>query len=183
MQGVDSPSFWSSFPHDPRDPAHAPLRASDHDREVVQRALAEAYAEGRLDRGEHDERSATVAGARTLGELPPLVADLLPHPPVRRPGSELLGATSAELRTRAEQAWRTDLRQAASAFLFPTLVCWAVWFLTTGPDGYPWPAWVMLGTGLPLLRAVLRQREIVERHQRRLERRQAKERRTRELGS
>ena len=30
---------WSSFSHDPRDPRCAPLRASDHDRTVVQTVL------------------------------------------------------------------------------------------------------------------------------------------------
>lgn len=46
---------WGSFAHDPREPAVAPLRASDADREVIHGVLAEAFADGRLDRSEYDE--------------------------------------------------------------------------------------------------------------------------------
>ena len=55
---VRTPSeLWSGFALDPRDPAHAGLRASDADRERIQRVLADAFADGRLDREEHDERT------------------------------------------------------------------------------------------------------------------------------
>ncbi len=70
--------LWSGFEHDPRDPAYAPVRASDRDRDVILHALGDAYAEGRLNREEYDERSDQVAAARTLGELPLLLADLVP---------------------------------------------------------------------------------------------------------
>ena len=70
--------LWSGFEHDPRDPAYAPVRASDRDRDVILHALGDAYAEGRLTREEYDERSDQVAAARTLGELPLLLADLVP---------------------------------------------------------------------------------------------------------
>jgi hypothetical protein len=62
---------WASFSHDPRVSANAVLRATDRDRDVVHQVLAEAYADGRLDRDEFDTRSAQTAAARTLGELPP----------------------------------------------------------------------------------------------------------------
>ncbi|SDD03081.1 DUF1707 SHOCT-like domain-containing protein [Nocardioides lianchengensis] len=179
---MDSASFWSSFPHDPRDPSYAGLRASDTEREIVQRALGEAYAEGRLDREEHDERSSAVASAKTLGELPPVVADLLPVLPARVPASDLVRATASDLQQRAELAWRKDLREAFGTFLLPTLICWVVWILTTGPGSHPWPVWVMLGTGINLVQTGLRRGEIVENHRRRLEKKQAKEQRKRELG-
>ena len=54
------------------------MRASDADRDVVLRTLGEAYAEGRLDRDEHDERVEWVTHAKTLGELPPVLEDLVP---------------------------------------------------------------------------------------------------------
>ena len=66
---------FEAMPHDPRDPALADLRSSERDRDAVLRALGEAYAEGRLDRDEHDERVEQVQRSRTLGELPPVVAD------------------------------------------------------------------------------------------------------------
>jgi hypothetical protein len=179
---VDSASFWSSFPHDPRDPSYAALRAADSDRELVQQALAEAYAEGRLDREEHDDRSSAATQARTLGELPSLVTDLLPALPARSPGSELVRASPGELQVRAEQSWRKDLREAVGAFLVPSIICWVIWFLTIGPGGHPWPVWVMLGTGINLLQTGLRRGEIVENHRRSLEKKQTKERRKRELG-
>ena len=59
------------------------MRASDADRDIVLRALGEAYAEGRIDRGEYDERADAVHTAKTLGELPGLLDDLVP---VRRSG-------------------------------------------------------------------------------------------------
>ncbi len=54
------------------------LRASDADRERVLKALREAAADGRLDLEEFEERSSLVFRARTLGELPPVTADLMP---------------------------------------------------------------------------------------------------------
>ncbi len=72
------PSVWQQFSADPRDRAHASLRASDADRDLVRRVLADAYAEGRLDRDELDERVDAAGVARVLGDLPPLIDDLVP---------------------------------------------------------------------------------------------------------
>ena len=99
--------LWASFQHDPRDPAVAPLRASDADRDVVHRVLADAFADGRLDREEYDERSATVLAARTLGELPPLVSDLVPDRPLLPARVPLAAATSTEIQKRAEDTGAT----------------------------------------------------------------------------
>ena len=57
MEERGAPDPWASFQHDPRDPAVAPLRASDADRDVVHGVLTDAFADGRLDRDEYDERS------------------------------------------------------------------------------------------------------------------------------
>ena len=63
------------------------LRAGHEDREKVVAQLNSAFAEGRLDVGELDERIAQAYAARTMGDLVPLTADL-PAPyaaaPVRR---------------------------------------------------------------------------------------------------
>ena len=61
--------FWASFSHDPRDAQYQSMRASDLDRGTIQQALTEAYADGRLDREEFDERSEQAIRSRTLGEL------------------------------------------------------------------------------------------------------------------
>jgi hypothetical protein len=52
------------------------MRASDADRDRVADALREAYAEGRLDVDEHNERLDRAYQAKTLGELAPLLSDL-----------------------------------------------------------------------------------------------------------
>jgi len=54
------PVAWERFSHDPRAVTNAPLRASDLDRNVALDALSAAYADGRLDREEYDERAAAV---------------------------------------------------------------------------------------------------------------------------
>lgn len=167
---------WSSFAHDPRDPGVASLRASDADREVVHGVLAEAFADGRLDRTEHDERSTSVLAARTLGELPPIVADLVPAVPARRPGGRvpLVAATSADLQRRAEEKWRDDRRNAVFGFLGPTVICWTIWAATMW-GGFPWPAIVMAVTFLNLLKTATTREAIVSSEVRRFERKQAKE--------
>ena len=162
--------------HDPRDPAAAPLRASDADREVIHGVLAEAFADGRLDRSEYDERSASVLAARTLGELPPIVADLVPALPVRTSDGRvpLVAATSADIQRRAEEHWEDERRRAFLGFVGPTLICWTIWSLTMF-GGFPWPLIVMAATIANLVNVSSRRRAIVADEVRRLERKQAKE--------
>ena len=52
------------------------MRASDADRDRVADALREAYAEGRLDVEEHNERLDRAYKAKTIGDLTPLLSDL-----------------------------------------------------------------------------------------------------------
>lgn len=61
------------------------FRASDADREAVIRRLQRAFAEGRLDLSELEERTAGVYAARTFGELRAFTRDLPPPAAVRRP--------------------------------------------------------------------------------------------------
>lgn len=61
--------------NDPHNP-HTAMRASDADRDRVADALRDAYAEGRLDVEEHNERIDLAYKAKTLGELTPLLSDL-----------------------------------------------------------------------------------------------------------
>lgn len=70
MQNVSVPAAF------PANEPHGTMRASDADRDRVAEALREAYAEGRLDVEEHNERIDLAYRAKTLGELSPLLSDL-----------------------------------------------------------------------------------------------------------
>ncbi len=169
MATSPSPAPWDDFTQDPRLPQVAPLRASDRDRDVVLGVLGEGYAEGRLDRTEYDERSRTTADTRTLGDLVPLIDDLVPHTaPV--PRGALLGRD--ELATRARRHWEEQRRNALVGFLLPTLICWVVWAAVG--FGYAWPVWVTLGTVVNLVRVQLNRQNIVAEEQARLENKQLK---------
>jgi Domain of unknown function (DUF1707) len=62
------------------------IRASDRERDAATQRLQEAFAEGRLDDGEFDQRMRTALSARTRPELDRLLADLpQPRPPAGAP--------------------------------------------------------------------------------------------------
>jgi hypothetical protein len=166
--------LWASFQHDPRDPTVAPLRASDADRDVVHRVLADAFADGRLDRDEYDERSATVLKARTLGEFPPLVSDLVPDRPLLPARVPLAAASSSDLQQRAEEHWRDERRNAFFGLVGSAVILWTIWAATMF-GGFPWPAIVNAFALLNLFRTMANHREIVAQEVRRLEKKRAKE--------
>ena len=60
------------------------LRVGDAERDEVVSTLHEHFAQGRLSREELDERVGAALGARTVGDLRKVTADL-PAPPVRVP--------------------------------------------------------------------------------------------------
>ncbi len=169
-----SADVWSSFTLDPRDPQHAALRASDQDRSVIQQVLADGYADGRLDRTEYDERSDRTTAARTLGELPAIVSDLVSPTTLASTRSSLARATPEEIHRRAVAAWRSDVREAAAGFLVPSIICVVIWSLVMW-GGFFWPGFVMLGTGINLVQVALRRSDVVASHERKLEKKQAKE--------
>ena len=163
---------WAEFSADPRDPATSSLRASDRDREVVLRVLAESYADGRLTREEYDERADAASSTRTLGELPTLVEDLVQQAPPA-PGHALALATPEELHRQAVEAYQASRRRALSGLASTTLVLTAVWFVLSG-DGFYWPIFVVLAASANLLRVLLNRRDLIEEERRRLERKQRK---------
>jgi Domain of unknown function (DUF1707) len=57
-------------------PARPDVLASDADRDALAGVLSSAFAEGRLTAPEHAERIRAAYGARTMGELAGLTADL-----------------------------------------------------------------------------------------------------------
>lgn len=167
--------MWNQFDHDPRSPANRTLRASDRDRAVIETVLADAFAEGRITRAEYDERSEAVLSSRTLGELLPLVRDL----PVSQ-------APRSDIPVEAARAYVLERRQAVWGFLSASLICWVIWFATGWGGGgfnpqFPWPLFVMLGTGLNAGRVVFQKQEIIAEQTRRLEKKERKEVERREI--
>ena len=163
--------LWGQFAQDPRDPAHAALRASDHDRDLVRGVLSDAYADGRLDRAEFDERSDAVGGARTLGELPAIVHDLVATTAPALAGAGLV-VRPEELVPQAVRRYESDRREALAGFLGPSLICVVIWALTMGPDGFFWPGFVIAGTAINLIQVLVRRQDIIDQHARRLEKKQ-----------
>jgi len=177
-----SAEVWSSFTYDPRDPRYASLRASDHDRTVVHEVLAEAYADGRLDREEYDERCVRADGSRVLGDFRAILGDLVAPPPST--GRSLAHSSQQELETLAERAGQTKRREASFSFLGASLVTTAIWFATCfGGDGFDpyffWPGFVIAFSLLHLVRVASSRREIVESEVKRLEKRRSKDQRGR----
>ena len=161
-------SVWREFEHDPRDPQYAGLRASDRDRAVVHDVLAAAYAEGRLDRDELDERTAAVTAAKTYAELLPPIRDLTADAVPDR----FTAAPSGDLERQARLYYGDRLREALFGFLIPNLICWTIWLLAG--HGFPWPVFVMIPTGANLARVVASRGSIIEDRVQKLQRRQAK---------
>ncbi len=178
MSATDDP--WTSFDHDPRLPGNARLRAADRDRDVIRTALATAYAEGRLDREEFDERSTQVASARTLGELPAIIEDLVPDRSIERHSPSSLGqASSQELRRRAELHWQAERRSAIAGFFGASLVTWAIWLATSFDGGFhpyfPWPLIVMMVSLANVIRTQVTKTDSIAEGVRHLEKKQAKQ--------
>ena len=111
--GQDVGRFWSSFARDPRVGDHQGLRAGDRDRDIVRDAISEAYADGRLTRDEMDARLTQVQEASLLGDLLPIVGDLMP---TREAASRqsLVYASQAEIDRLASLA-TASARQASRA--------------------------------------------------------------------
>jgi hypothetical protein len=147
------------------------MRASDADRDIVLRVLGEAYAEGRIDGEEFDERTDIVHRAKTLGELPGVLADLVPSSALL-PYAGALDSRSVE--EQAVARWEKSRRDAFMGFLIPTVVCWVIWLLTM-PGGFLWPLFPTIGTLFPLLSITVQKKDMVESNKRRIIRRHEKE--------
>jgi hypothetical protein len=164
-----SGDLWSRFEHDPRDPSYAAMRASDRDRAVVHDALASAYAEGRIDRDELDERTTQVDGAKTYGALVSPLTDLAADAGAPAVRSE----SRSELERQARAKYREELGEALMGVLIPNLVCWAIWYMT-GHDGFVWPVFVLIPTLANLIRVLTGKQAWIDRRVEKLERRQAR---------
>jgi hypothetical protein len=145
------------------------MRASDRDRGVVHDALAEAYAEGRIDRDELDERTTQVDRAKTYADLVPPLQDLAVDAAV--PAVSV--ASRPDLRRQAEGYYAEKRGEALMGFLIPNLICWAIW-LMTGHDVFVWPIFVLIPTGANLVRVLSSKQSMIEGRIDKLERKQAK---------
>ena len=171
QDGVLVENFWESFRLDPRQAGNASMRASDADRELVRTVLADAYGDGRLTREEYDDRLNTLYGSLTLGELPSLVADLMPSgspPAVPAP------LHPADLRVRGARKWRRDVEESFAAFLVPSAICTVIW-IAVGGGGFFWPLFPMLFLGLNLVKTVVQRESAIEREVVRLEKQAARD--------
>ena len=110
----------------------AATRVGDLEREAARVRLVEAYAAGRIDAPELESRAEAVWGAVQSADLAAVVDDLGEEDPVPSAG--------------------TSGRFVRDLLVF--LICGAIavvaWHLTG--RGFFWPVWVLVYTGLPLLR-------------------------------
>jgi hypothetical protein len=135
-------------------PDSGSVRAGNTDREKVVAHLNTAFAEGRLDVGELDERVSAAYRAKTLGELVPLTADLpaiyqnAPKSPARLPADvpdrqvEHAGPSNAV-------RW-APVTGALGLFLI-NVVIWGAVSLGSGNLVYFWPVW----TAIPFVLALI----------------------------
>jgi len=141
---------WTVFSADPRDPRYQHLRASDSDRSQAASVLAGAYGEGRLDSDEYEQRLNQAMSSKSLGELVPVLADVIvvPGQPSAAPGPTF--APSGEVRRQPGMfpRWWIGL-----AILFN--VIWLLTCLTAGRLIYYWPMWPMLGTAIPMIMGMM----------------------------
>lgn len=162
-------SIWPSFRLDPREPQHATLRASDTDRALVSSVLADAYADGRLTAAEYDERESANLAAKTLGELPPLLTDLVG--PVGQASKAVVVQSPAQLRQAAVRQHIRDTWETTAAASTPFLLCLVIW-LFTSPGDYFWPMWAAIPMVLAAGSEIVGAPAAVKRKQARLEREQ-----------
>jgi hypothetical protein len=126
------------------------MRAGNEDREKVVAHLNSAFAEGRLDVAELEERVAAAYRARTMGELVPLTADLPAQyaaSPVRRPAAQPPARPAGQHHDTARWA---PIGGGLAIFLVNVLI-WAAVSIGTGDTVYFWPIW----TAIPLVIAVV----------------------------
>ena len=107
------------------------MRASDEDRERAVGKLREHHSAGRLDTEELEERTSRALAARTLDELEALFTDL----------PDQLSVTRRRRPSRAALAYWTP-------FIWVNAMLIGIWALSG--FGYFWPAWVLLGWGVPM---------------------------------
>ena len=117
------------------------VRVSDAEREHAAELLQTHHAEGRLTLDELTERVEEVYRARSASELEHALR-------------ELPAATVEEPMSRVRRRRRPP--RMLGWWLRINGICTAVWAATSVGSGvhYFWPMWVMLGTGIPVLKSM-----------------------------
>lgn len=178
-----NPDFWDQLSDSPTD--HPQIRASDADRTVVFNGLGEAYAEGLLSSDEHAERMDRAGQVKVLGDIPMLMEDLVA--PMGSPGTlersqshqleqlkasaEDVPTTPDEIDAAAKQQYRTALIATGSSFIGPSVICLAIWLfvsLGAGHMTFPWPLFVMLGTGMGFFTTLMSKDSMIRDRKRKL---------------
>lgn len=142
---------WDAFSADPRDPAVAGVRASDADRDHAVDVVRDAFVDGRLTRDEFDVRRDEVLQARTLGDVLPLMRDLVPTTESPTAGLERRPTGASALARDAQKQYERDLRDARNGWVFVTTLCVAIWGVSSIAAGGPyffWPVFPFLGVGI-----------------------------------
>lgn len=175
----DAGAFWSSFGRDPRVLDNQGLRAADRDRDIVREAITDAYADGRLTQDELDDRLSQVLEAKLLGDLPPVVADLLPATDAA-PRHGLALADREEIDRLALARYKERRGQALGGMLVPSLICLTIWIwsMVSGENTgfiFPWPLFVILGTGGYLWRLLLGRDSAIEDEREKIRKKRARE--------
>jgi hypothetical protein len=122
------------------------MRAGDADRQSVADQLKAALDEGRLDLHEYDERLQQAYGAKTYGELAPLLTDL----PAAAAPTPLAGQAKAQ----ADHLTRRWLLHVWSSYLPAVAITTAIWLISSVSSQewlYFWPIWVAGPWGLVML--------------------------------
>lgn len=122
------------------------LRIGDAEREEVVTRLQSAFAEGRLDLAEFDERLGQVYTARTTGDLVPLTADLPVPAATRKPAERV----DRPVQRSGDKSLRL-LWQIWATVVAINVVVWVLVSLSSGGFSYPWPIWVAGPWGAVLL--------------------------------
>ena len=117
-------------------------RVTDTERQRAADDLTAAVGAGLLDLHEADERLAQVWAARTSGELAAARSDL--------PSTWLRARRQRDAAEQAARLARQTLPAHVRSWLGLVALLVTIWALTSGPDGYFWPVWPALGTGLCL---------------------------------
>ena len=150
---------WSAFSVDPRNPQYQHLRAADSDRAAASSILASAYAEGRLDKDEYEQRLDQVGSAKSMGELVPVLDDLTvdraqsqPHAQPQNESEACMPGMMTAQNTRNFFA-RLPRWWLGLAIMFNLI--WLMTVLGTGHLIYYWPMWPMLGTAIPMIMGMI----------------------------
>lgn len=114
-------------------------RVGDLERETARARLVEAYAAGRIDPPELEARAERVWAARHTVDLAAVVGDL----------GEDRGDAGESSRPRG--AWAGGVRDLL-VFLICGAIAVIIWHVTG--RGFFWPLWVLVYTGLPLVRVM-----------------------------